>query len=46
MLEDLFGLFSSVLGDLPNLEWFIAVIASASLFAIGCLIKFLLVKDS
>lgn len=45
MLVDLFSLFNSVFNDLPNCEWFIYIMASATLFGIGCLIKNLIVKE-
>lgn len=46
MLSDLFGLFNSVLFNLPDEKWFVFIIASACIFGIGCLIKFILLKEN
>ena len=45
MISDLFGLFNSVLGGLPDEEWFVGLVASALFFGFGCLIKMIIVRN-
>lgn len=39
MLQELFGIFNSVLTVLPNYEFFIGLMATGVFFGLGCLIK-------
>lgn len=43
MLDGLFELFDFTLIELSATEFFIGLIASASLYAIGCLIKIIVI---